>query len=625
MKENSFKPSEDLYKTIFRQIDLPLLVLKRINNQYLISDWNPAIIDKFGRNPEDIHGKNILDLFENKKIIEDLNICLEKRFKLSKIRKLWVLNTKETSFQNIKYHFLETDKVLLIFHEMENGFEIGDNLMIKDLLVFQNLIEHVVIQDKEHTILWANKAALDSIDAKLNDIVGKKCFDVWANRFTPCDKCPVEAAINTKDSQIGQQSTYDGRGWFIKGFPIKDSGGNIIGAIEYTINITEWANLENELLNKTKLMHKITETSPVAITLLDLDGNIVFSNKRAEEIFALNKEDVLTRSYNSIEWHITDLDGKPFPDEKLPFRRVLNERKSVYDIKHCIQNAHGEKKYLSLNASPLFNEENELINIVTTIDDITDQIITKKKLKKSEKNYREAYNQIDLYKDIFAHDINNILQNISTSMELLELYSKDKNWSENFHEIIKIIEKQVVRGANLNSNVNILSNIDEEIYEIKPINILKYLKKSINKIKGSMKYNQDIEIVLNQMKNSNNLYVNGNGLIEFLFDNILLNSIIHNKNELISIQINISRKGIKDLEFCSIDFIDNGVGFTEKFKNEISRSSYRYNRFEGIGLGLMLIKKIVESYGGKIEVKNRVDEDHTQGSIFNLVLPCADS
>lgn len=497
----------------------------------------------------------------------------------------------------------------------------GIDIIIGQKHILQNLLEHVVIQDKSHKILWANKAATKSINLKLKDIIGKKCYEVWAHRGSLCPNCPVEVAIKSGTSQIGQQSTYDGRGWLIKGFPIKNINEDIIGAIEYTINITEWTNLEKELLSKTKLMHKITDTSPVAITVLDLDGEIIFSNKRAEEIFGLNKDEVLSRRYNSEEWHITDFDGNPFPEEELPYHRILKTKESVFSVQHCIHNSLGEKKYLSINASPLFNEENELINIVTTIEDISEQIRTKKKLKKSERSYREAYDQINLYKDIFAHDINNILQNISTSMELLGTYLDDSNLYDNFEEIIKIIEKQVVRGANLSTNVNVLSNLDENMDILTSVGILKYLKKSIKKIKNSIKYNQNVEILFNE--GDQELYVKGNKLIDNLFDNILTNSILHNNDDLITIQINTSQKSIGNKDFITIEFIDNGVGFTERLKADIFKKNQKFNRFEGIGLGFMLIKKIVEGFGGRIEIKNRIEHDHTQGTRILLTLPAA--
>ncbi|MBD3214638.1 MAG: PAS domain-containing protein [Candidatus Lokiarchaeota archaeon] len=490
---------------------------------------------------------------------------------------------------------------------------------LKDDQILHNLIEHTVFQDKVHTILWANRVATDSINANLSDIIGKKCYEVWAKSKTPCENCPIEAALKSGKSEIGQQTTYDGRGWLIKGYPVKDREGEIIGAIEYTINITEWADLEKVLLNRTKLMHKITDTSPIAITVLDIEGNIVFSNKRAGEIFGINKNEVLKRQYNSEEWFITDFNGNPFPEEKLPYNQVFTTKKPALNVQHCIKNSSGEMKYLSINSVPLFDDNGGLVNIVSTIEDITEEIQTKRRLAKSERSYREAYTQIDLYRDIFSHDINNILQNITTSMELLDFYSNDTHKSEHFTEILKIIEKQVVRGANLSTNVEILSKLEEKSDRFIPINLFAYLKKSITKLKNNIKYNQNIAIIMDQ--GEKNYYIRGNDLIEYLFYNLLLNSVLHNNSELIEIQIKISKVINSNGKFIKIEFIDNGVGIPHKLIDDISKKSINYNRYEGIGLGFMLIKAIVESFGGKITITKRSEQEPSQGTRFVLSFP----
>jgi PAS domain S-box-containing protein len=500
-----------------------------------------------------------------------------------------------------------------------NHSEDSNFFNLKDEQILHNLIEHTVFQDKAHRILWANKVATDSINVNLSDIIGKKCYKVWAKSKTSCENCPVEAALESGKSEIGQQTTYDGRGWLIKGYPVKDKDGNIIGAIEYTINITEWTDLEKELLNRTKLMHKITDTSPIAITVLDIEGNIVFSNKRAGEIFGINKNEVLKRQYNSEDWFITDFNGNPFPEEKLPYNRVLTTKKPALNIQHCIKNSSGEVKYLSINSVPLFDDSNELVNIISTIDDITEEIRTKKRLEKSQRSYREAYTQIDLYRDIFSHDINNILQNICTSMELLDFYSNNTYKSEHFTEILKIIEKQVVRGANLSTNVDILSKLEEKSDRFIPINLFDYLKKSIKKLRNNIKYNQNVAIIMDQ--GEKNYFIKGNNLIEHLFYNLLLNSVLHNKNDLIEIQINISKVINNDGKFINIEFVDNGVGIPQKLIDDISQKSINYNRYEGIGLGFMLIKAIVEKFSGKIIIKNRFEQDPTQGTRFLLRFP----
>ena len=76
----------------------------------------------------------------------------------------------------------------------------------------------------------------------------------------------------------------------------------------------------------------------------------------------------------------------------------------------------------------------------------------------SEKQYRDAYNQAEFYKDVFTHDINNILNAIQLSTDLTSYYLNDP---DKLKELTDIIVKHVDRGADLVKNIQKLSKLDE--------------------------------------------------------------------------------------------------------------------------------------------------------------------
>ena len=155
--------------------------------------------------------------------------------------------------------------------------------------ILESLLEHIVYQTTDNTIIYANKSAAESVNLKPEQLVGRKCYQIWNDREEPCEGCPIVKTIKTGNPTTTEISTPDGRIWYVAGYPVRDKDNNIIAVVESTLNITE--------------------------------------KKTAEE-----------------------------------------------------------------------------------------------KIKKSEEKYRKAYYQANLYRDIFAHDINNILQNINSSIELSSLY-----------------------------------------------------------------------------------------------------------------------------------------------------------------------------------------------------------
>jgi len=119
------------------------------------------------------------------------------------------------------------------------------------------------------------------------------------------------------------------------------------------------------------------------------------------------------------------------------------------------------------------------------------------------------------------------------------------------------------------------------------------------------------------------------GQIRQLFQNILSNALKFSKKEIAPIvNISVSRTAEQELEgyndengnFCRISISDNGIGFNEIYKEKIFTMFQRLHSkeaFEGTGIGLAIVKKIVEKHNGIITVSSREGE----GTTFILVLP----
>ena len=71
-----------------------------------------------------------------------------------------------------------------------------------------------------------------------------------------------------------------------------------------------------------------------------------------------------------------------------------------------------------------------------------------------------------------------------------------------------------------------------------------------------------------------------------------------------------------------MQFIDNGIGITDERKPQIFIRGYsEETSIHGMGLGLSLVKKIIESYNGKIWMEDRVKDDYTKGINCLILIP----
>jgi len=224
--------------------------------------------------------------------------------------------------------------------------------------------------------------------------------------------------------------------------------------------------------------------------------------------------------------------------------------------------------------------------------------------------------------DLLIHDFGTILQNIQSS---LELSSGCLNKPEKMRKYMNIINKQVIRGNQLISNVINLSKVDNSKNSLQCIDILQVLKKSIKFIDSSFQEN-NLKIDFNNSvpKNSsfNGLYIQANKLLQNVFENIIFNAIYHNKNPNIHILIKVSKEKLNNIQFVKIEFIDNGVGITDTRKKTIFQKGYEtQEKKKGMGFGLTLVKKLIRKYNGYIWVEDKVKEHYNRGSNFVIMIP----
>ncbi|MFO8133175.1 MAG: PAS domain S-box protein [Thermoplasmatota archaeon] len=120
-------------------------------------------------------------------------------------------------------------------------------------LILDNINEILAYHDPDHRIIWANKAYLDATGLTLKEIKGKKCYEVWG-LDRECNQCPVTRAMAAGKPHQGELTPQNqphwpsGQGsWEISGAPVKDTAGDVKGAIEVARDVTEQKQTNREL------------------------------------------------------------------------------------------------------------------------------------------------------------------------------------------------------------------------------------------------------------------------------------------------------------------------------------------------------------------------------------------
>ncbi|MHC4445466.1 MAG: ATP-binding protein [Planctomycetota bacterium] len=196
-----------------------------------------------------------------------------------------VLEPKDNLFENtptrdISDHKKADEKIKLVAEEWAKTFD-----AVSDL---------IFIQDIDHTIIKANKAFIDTINSKPEDIIGKKCYDLCHKTDAPWPECPFE---RTKEGKVSCSQEVDdsiiGIPFLITTLPIFDNREEIIGSVHIAKSITEHKWIMAELQSSKANFDNIVEKSTDGIVVVDEDGIVQFINPAAEALFSHKAKDLI--------------------------------------------------------------------------------------------------------------------------------------------------------------------------------------------------------------------------------------------------------------------------------------------------------------------------------------------
>ena len=236
-----------------------------------------------------------------------------------------------------------------------------------------------------------------------------------------------------------------------------------------------------------------------------------------------------------------------------------------------------------------------------------------------EKDYRDAYYRTKCFKGIFTHDISNLFQIISNSIELCGSLIGDNVNVKEIIEYFELIAHQLNRGKKLINNVRNLSRLEEDEMPLEPVEVYQTIRNAIQFARLSYpKKNIDIKV----LPEHGDLYVMANELLLDVFENLIMNSITYNKNENVQITVIISNVEKYNEKYVKLEFKDNGIGIQDEQKRNLFQGEqFQHEMSKGMGIGLSLVAKLIELYGGMISIEDRIKGEPSQGSNFILLIP----
>jgi len=242
------------------------------------------------------------------------------------------------------------------------------------------------------------------------------------------------------------------------------------------------------------------------------------------------------------------------------------------------------------------------------VRDLSERIELQHKLV-AEKETAEFYN------DVLTHDVKNMLQTITGYTDLLSDAAVDPGESDFGQHLVKV-RKTAHRCAALIDQVRelmMIRNIQPET--LMPVPLRPLISEALDLVRDQFS-NTPFDVQLNIGENK---YILGHQLANQIFINLISNAVRHNSKDEKWVKVTVSDS--PDSRGWKVVIEDNGDGIAPEMKSKIYKRFVRFSKKEGIGLGMSIVKALVDVLSGTISIEDRLPGRQAEGTRFIIVLP----
>lgn len=401
----------------------------------------------------------------------------------------------------------------------------------------------------------------------------------------------VENGRLDEEIEFRFQSKDDGWIWLAVTGTAPGPDSPIDGYITTSRDITERKEFEQELASERDFLETILESLPYPFYVLDVeDYSVIHANSHA----TVERGDTCYEvTHGRDEPCDQGADTAPCPINEVAVDEPVT-------VKHIHEDEEGNERVYELHAAPITDEDGNVSRIAESNIDITERVEYERQLE-SQRDRLELLNQI------VRHDIRNDIQIISSYAEALGAYTEDDG-QEYLEKILAASNDAVEITETARDITEVMMGTDGDL---STMNLRSVLRSEIDTIHSS--YDRAVVTVDGSIPAVD---VCADDMLEAVFRNLLSNAVQHNDKEIPEITVSTATGDGS----AQVEIADNGPGVPDDRKEEIFEEGEQDLHSTGTGLGLYLVKTVIDRYDGTVTV---VDNEPT-GAVFTVTLPVAD-
>ncbi len=462
--------------------------------------------------------------------------------------------------------------------------------------LFENAPVGIILADSNERILHANSTFQKMFGYSLSELRGRTINDtiVPASLREEGNELSHRVLLGEPLQAESTRIARDGREVHVEiyGVPIRIQGVPV-GVFGMYVDITERKRAETELARLVQAVRSVNE----CIVITDMDDRILFVNKAFEKTYGYDQRELVGKhvrvlrpaSYADISITSPTLEGG-WQGE------LINKRKD------------GSEFPIYLSTSVVRDEGGKAVALVGVCSDITERKRAEEQRAKLLRDLENINKELNDFAYIVSHDLKAPLRAIGTLVNWLSEDYGDK-LGEDGKELLQVLLGRTKRMHDLIEGVLRYSRIGRTVEEVTTVDLDRLLPEIVDTIAPPehvrVKIHHPLPMIMGEATR-----------IQQVFQNLISNAIKFMNKPNGVVEVGCTREN----GYWKFSVADNGPGIEQRhFQKifQIFQTLSSRDEYESTGIGLTIVKKIVETYGGRIWVESEVGV----GTTFYFTLP----
>lgn len=358
--------------------------------------------------------------------------------------------------------------------------------------------------------------------------------------------------------------------------------------------------MRRDLANERDQLANILETVPVAVLSVSRQGRITMTNQECRRVLGLPEEEITQRHFDEASWRSETIEGEPLAPEDLPVSRVLRDGLPVRDMRHAILWPDGQRRILSVNASPLMGPGGPTA-VVCAVEDITERLAATQRIEEARQKAEEVSRAKSIFLANMSHEIRTplngvlgmaeVLQSLVTTPEKQRMVATIRQSGETLLAVLNsVLDMSKIEAGKLALD-EVPIRMPDLIFGIEALHRVQAEEKAL-----------EFEVLCSGGRTKARL--GDPHRLTQVMNNLLSNAIKFTDSG--AVRVVVSCKPDRPVV---LEVADTGIGMTEAqvarvFDSFEQAESSTARRFGGTGLGLSIVRQLVQLMGGTIEIES---------------------